>query len=479
MDAIHEADASQELKVTFYPELFLQRRIWILNILRKENITKVLDVGCGEGQLLTVLSQPAPWLTPPPISVLAPFETKSSPNESIPPTPTYNDDEIPNLHISELHGLDISPEDLAFAVESAAPPKTEQEHLGSGYRSYNVGIQRWEELVVKVWKGGLEVINEEFMDIQCIISTEVIEHLPNNIYPAFSAMLLGVYHPETFLVTTPSYTFNARFTSPDAPKSARHGYPDPTGRTDRIFRHSDHKFEWTREEFTMWCEETAKEWGYEVQQTSIGRALEQDLWERDEELQGATSVAVFRRLGDMDNRERERKGRALIQSLGLDGAPHEALAIHKHLPHGTAMNPSSLEDIAKKVRSKMEGYREGFMRVEELWFEQEIAMMCGGWIEMLVRAVEECSDLVLRNEVEGVKRGRNMWTVELIGGVNDLANLEVAAGNDADEESDEETTGWASAGWGKADSGWTIPHSARSSTAGWDGDEDDSDNTTS
>lgn len=351
-------------------------------------------------------------------------------------------------------------------------------------------------------------------------------------------MLLGVYHPEFFLVTTPSYTFNARFTSPDAPKSARRGYPDPTGRTDRIFRHSDHKFEWTLDEFTLWCEETAKEWGYNVQQRSIGRALEQDLWGRDEELQGATFVAVFRRLGDMDNKEREWKGRTLIQSLGLDGPPHEALAIHKHLPHASATEPKSLEDIAKKVKSKMEEYREGFMRVEELWFEQEIAVMCGGWIEMLVRAVEECPDLVLRNEVDGVKRGRDMWSVELIGGVNDVVLAEgdrsldfiphdwtpgegpydsfddlsestgmegdVSAGtseNDSDDEWDEEMAGWASAGsgkqegkqkqegnsywseqagsWGQMDSGWAVSHSAKSSTAGWDGDEDESDNTTS
>jgi len=339
-------------------------------------------------------------------------------------------------------------------------------------------------------------------------------------------------------VTTPSYTFNARFTSPDAPKSARKGYPDPTGRTDRIFRHDDHKFEWTREEFTIWCEETAKEWGYNVQQTSIGRALEQDPWERDEELQGATSVAVFRRLGDMVNLERERKGRTFIQSLGLDGSPHEALAIHKHLAHATAMKPTSLEDIAQRVKSKMEEYREGFMRVEELWFEQEIAVMCGGWIEMLVRAVEECPDLVLRNEVDGIKRARSMWSVERIGGVREAefaegdrslglipqdwtpgegpydsfdesdisesagVEADVSAGtsendDDTDDASDEEITGWGGKregkqkqkansywpegvrGWDEDGSGWAVPHSSRSSTGGWDGDEDESDNITS
>ena len=55
------------------------------------------------------------------------------------------------------------------------------------------------------------------------------------------------------------------------------------------------------------------------------------------------------------------------------------------------------------------------MRVEEPWSKQKIAEMWG-WIKtrMLVKAVEECPDLVLRNEVDGVERGRSMWSVELV-----------------------------------------------------------------
>lgn len=189
MEIIHESDnRNQELRVTFYPDLFLQRRIWVLNILRRESITRVrqsrcqssiyyplttrqvLDVGCGEGQLLAVLCQPAPWLKAPPESVL---EASQSPDESQPPTPIYNDEDTPNLHIVELHGLDVSSEDLAFAIESTAPPKEDAEIHSSGYRSFRSGVQRWEELVAKVWKGGLESINEEFVDMECIVSMEV------------------------------------------------------------------------------------------------------------------------------------------------------------------------------------------------------------------------------------------------------------------------------------------------------------------
>ena len=35
---------SAELRVNFFPELFLQRRIWILNILRREGVCEVCHV---------------------------------------------------------------------------------------------------------------------------------------------------------------------------------------------------------------------------------------------------------------------------------------------------------------------------------------------------------------------------------------------------------------------------------------------------
>ena len=372
-----------------------------------------------------------------------------------------------------------------------------------------------------------------------------IEHLPPEIFQAYAPMLLGVYHPQYFLVTTPSYTFNARFTSPDAPKSARNGFLDPTGRTDRIFRHSDHKFEWTREEFETWCDETAAEWGYDVERTTIGRATDADPWGRDDALGGASSVAVFRRRSDTDSKVREEKGRRIIRELSLSGEPHQPLAVYQHGANPASMKPKSLAEIAACVKAKMEEFREAFMRVEDVWFESEIACMCGGWIELLLQAAEESPDLNLKRDVDGVvKTHSNMWSIELIGGVADPSHLWPAEGDtstefippdwtpgegpyegweesDADgstgiegdvssgpsdeemeedlgkgggnwpawkasvQDADEEVkSNWDVQGvWGAAtvESSWSlpsdIPHSARTSTAGWDGDE--SDDTTS
>ena len=41
-DTILEEDRDHELKVTFHPPLYLQRKIWILDVMRREG---VVDVG--------------------------------------------------------------------------------------------------------------------------------------------------------------------------------------------------------------------------------------------------------------------------------------------------------------------------------------------------------------------------------------------------------------------------------------------------
>ncbi|KAG5649961.1 hypothetical protein H0H81_001308 [Sphagnurus paluster] len=522
----------EELKVTFYPPLHLQRRMWILDHLRAEKVKKLLDVGCGEGTLLSVLCQPAPWLPPPPPYILpAPAKTTlEDSSDTMPPSPTYND-EIPTVHPTHIMGLDISATDLEFALQGTAPPQPEVNlNEGSQYASLftNVGL-RWEDLVAKIWKGGLEVINEEFIDIECIVSTEVIEHLPPDIFPAFAPVLLGVYHPRLFLVTTPSYTFNARFTAPNAPPSARCGFPDPTNRTDRIFRHGDHKFEWTIEEFKEWCQESALEWGYDVEISTVGRALEVDPWGRETELGGASSVAVFRRR-ELENREE--KGRAAVKALGLNSGPHELLANHQHLAHADSQKPRPLAEIGLEVKAKMEEFREGFMRIEDLWFERDIAILCGGWIEVLVRAVEDCEFLEFRRDGDGLKGKRGNWVVELVGGLKGPHNLSAGEGHRSVDdipsdwipgevyaESSEEEWGGSTdmeadiswngsegdedreeawpdyAGWGSLDEkdsevgrmGWGEDYwgpasylsdahqSEGDSTEGWDGDNDDDD----
>lgn len=51
--------------------------------------------------------------------------------------------------------------------------------------------------------------------------------------------------------------FNSKFPrshTPDGCHGPSKGFLDPTGRTERVFRHSDHKLEMTEQEFRDWCE---------------------------------------------------------------------------------------------------------------------------------------------------------------------------------------------------------------------------------
>ncbi|KAF9267959.1 hypothetical protein L218DRAFT_654877 [Marasmius fiardii PR-910] len=457
-------EEGHELKVTFIPQLYLQRRIWILDTLRQERVVDVLDVGCGEGQLLSALCQPASWLAFNPRSTDgrqvdgSDVETVVGDDETAPMN-LFNSSNglIPFLHIKRVAGLDISDVDLDFAVKVTEPEPSEpvgtgsSAEVGPGTRTglgwgFGIGLGgrepvRWEPMTASIWKGGLEVVNEEFVGVECIVASEVIEHLTPDVFPLFAPVLLGIYQPRLLLITTPSYTFNARFTAPDAPSNRKSGYPDPTGRTDRVFRHEDHKFEWTPEEFRIWCEEETKKWGYEVKLGDIGRAYEVDGWGRDEELGGATLVATFRRRDNGVVAERQTQAREAVRVLRQERQQrmnaseeargeseaeereelkHELLVSHLHLAHERARKPLLLSEIRDIVKDRMEEYRESFMRLEDLWYERDVSIACGGQIEVLIKSLQEPNDiLTLKQEGDAtglnVQRQRELWKVELLG----------------------------------------------------------------
>ncbi|KAH9902906.1 hypothetical protein C8Q73DRAFT_672221 [Cubamyces lactineus] len=391
-----QSDDAQELPVTFRPELYLQRRGWVLDIMRREGITEVLDIGCGEGELLSCLCNPAPWLAPPPPDVLPATGADAARG-------TTDEEIAQSLHKDILHpvkisGLDVSRADLEYAVEATRPRAP-----GSGACALLHDPVRWEPLEAKVWEGSLAVVNPEFVGVECIVSTEVIEHLPEDVLQAFGPTVFGVYHPRIVLLTTPSYTFNARFTAPDAPIAARSGWPDPTKRTSRIFRHYDHKFEWTVEEFAQWCNGVAEEWGYDVELGGVGKAQEVDEWGRDEALGWASQVAAFKRREGPEWAERRAKR---VDELGVLWRPavqgeHHLLATHYHPPHEAARHPQPLERVGELVVSKMVQFREASIPLRELWFDDAVAVACGGWVDWLIRAVRQYDGLCLDKEAHG------------------------------------------------------------------------------
>jgi hypothetical protein len=123
----------------------------------------MLDIGCGEGELLAVLCNPALYLDDPA------HLSENSNGEAMHIVQAASEDFI-NLHLERIAGLDISKYDLEQAAEATAPrPDVDSSlpHL----------TPRWEDLEVKIWQGGLEHINTSFIGYDCIVSTEVFVSL--------------------------------------------------------------------------------------------------------------------------------------------------------------------------------------------------------------------------------------------------------------------------------------------------------------
>jgi 3' terminal RNA ribose 2'-O-methyltransferase Hen1 len=83
---------------------------------------------------------------------------------------------------------------------------------------------------------------------------EVIEHLDPPRLAAFERVLFECARPKAAVVTTPNSEYNSRFEAL------------PAGQ----FRHKDHRFEWSRQEFSRWAHGIAERFGYSVRFLPIG-----------------------------------------------------------------------------------------------------------------------------------------------------------------------------------------------------------------
>lgn len=107
----------------------------------------------------------------------------------------------------------------------------------------------------------------EGYDAACVV--EVIEHLDPPRLAAMQRSIFEFARPPTVVVTTPNIEYNVRFETL------------PAGQ----YRHGDHRFEWTREEFQAWANDVAQRFGYRVRFLPVG--------DEDPEVGSPTQMEVF------------------------------------------------------------------------------------------------------------------------------------------------------------------------------------------
>lgn len=132
------------------------------------------------------------------------------------------------------------------------------------------------DIQIDYYQGSLEDVDERFLDHDCLICLEVIEHLDPHLVEALPRTIFDVYQPEIVILSTPNAEFNVHF------PELNYGTPE------QIFRHNDHRFEWTRQEFQDWCNTQAEHYKYSVSFDGVG-ILGQEVTE----VGHCTQIAVF------------------------------------------------------------------------------------------------------------------------------------------------------------------------------------------
>lgn len=102
-----------------------------------------------------------------------------------------------------------------------------------------------------IW-GSLYYTDDRLMGKDLIILCEVIEHIDEPRLPKALDTILHTYAPKSLIITTPNREYNEVY----------HLGP--------AYRHPDHRFEWTREQFEEWCAARNHQGHYSLEFHGIG-----------------------------------------------------------------------------------------------------------------------------------------------------------------------------------------------------------------
>jgi 3' terminal RNA ribose 2'-O-methyltransferase Hen1 len=164
-------------------------------------------------------------------------------------------------------------------LRSLLEEKTLTEIVGMdvSYRSFEIASQRLkldrlptkQRERLKLLHGSLMYRDKRLAGYDAATVVEVIEHLDSPRLAAFERVLFEAARPKTVVVTTPNAEYNVKFDTL------------PAGQ----FRHKDHRFEWTRQQFQQWAGRVCERFGYVVRFLPVG--------EEDSQLGPPTQMGAF------------------------------------------------------------------------------------------------------------------------------------------------------------------------------------------
>jgi len=120
-------------------------------------------------------------------------------------------------------------------------------------------------------QGSLTYKDSRFEGHDCACLVEVLEHIDPSRIIALERVVFEFAAPRTVIITTPNREYNANYEH----------------MKENSLRHSDHRFEWSREEFRNWSDHVCEKFGYSCEIKGIG--------ENDTNLGSPTQMGVFTR----------------------------------------------------------------------------------------------------------------------------------------------------------------------------------------
>ncbi|KNZ61468.1 hypothetical protein VP01_1396g5 [Puccinia sorghi] len=436
----------------FFPDLATQRRSFCLGFLKRERVKsvsnlsppqirrtkkvmimsvgqshgaeciflllKVLELGCGEGTLLGLLTQPASCVEEIPsesaLEWLREEQAKAKDKgrkerlvemvRVVRETPSPEDYQR-DLHLELLMGLDLDPSSVQRVHETI---QCTNQRDAQSTNTFFWRDLRWEPLRVELWSGDLAEKNERFTGVECVVMSEVIEHLWPAQLERCVPLIFGTYRPQWILITTPNHEFNRYMDQYSSPESrTRHRFLDPTRRTNRFFRDSDHKFEWSQLEFLRWSKDVSSRYGYDYEISGCGSYINYFHQSVSPEFSlpssalappespaefFATQCVVFkRRSGYRSEEEGKTEGEA---DVGKDKGAHKLVAVEEYDVDTGLMEDegraASRVEILELAKQYLIGTGQSRVRLRELWYCQpRIARLSAGNILLLFLALAD------------------------------------------------------------------------------------------